>query len=109
MITCAAPHIHYSRGESIPDGELFAIHVKRARNILRVAASNHVDIFIGGAFGCGAFHNPAKIVAGAWHEVLRELRRNFYLTVFAVMVYDTSPYELNNYEIFRREFMSEKL
>ncbi|MBQ7734274.1 MAG: TIGR02452 family protein [Synergistaceae bacterium] len=109
VITCAAPHIHRSMGEHIPDDELFAIHVKRAKNILKIAAFNNVDIFIGGAFGCGAFHNNPKIVALAWHEALRELRRKFYLTLFAVMVYDTSPYELNNYEIFRREFTDEKL
>ena len=104
VITCAAPHIH--KGKFIPDKELFAIHVKRANNILRIAAFNHIDIFIGGAFGCGAFHNDPKVVASAWHEALRELRKKFYLTLFAVMSYDPSP---NNYDIFCREFMSEKL
>ncbi|MBQ6773250.1 MAG: TIGR02452 family protein [Synergistaceae bacterium] len=106
VVTCAAPHIHIRRGESIEDDKLFNIHVKRARNILRIAAYNHVDIFISGAFGCGAFHNDPEIVARAWHEVLNTYRRKFYLTVFAVMSYKSSP---NNFDIFNHEFMNEKL
>ena len=99
VVTCAAPHL---RDDVITAEELFRIHVKRAENILRICAHNGVDIFIGGAFGCGAFHNDPYIVAWAWREALKVYREKFSLTVFAVYAHGDD--ESNNYRAFRNEF-----
>lgn len=98
VVTCAAPHIFSNI--TISNDELFAIHLSRAKNILRVCAYNGVDIFIGGAFGCGAFHSPAEIVAGAWREALKDYAVKFDLVAFAVKSYKESP---NNFDIFKEK------
>lgn len=99
VITCAAPHL---RDDVITAEELFRIHVKRAENILRICAHNGVDIFIGGAFGCGAFHNDPYIVAWAWREALKVYREKFSLILFAIYAHGDD--ESNNYRAFRNEF-----
>ena len=86
VITCAAPHVFWEVAVSAKD--LYDIHVKRARNILRVCAYNGVDILVSGAFGCGAFHNPSEIVAKAWHEALYEYGEKFDLVDFVIYVSD---------------------
>ena len=99
VVTCAAPHI-FPNVRITPE-ELFALHVKRAKNILRVAAYNDVDIFVGGAFGCGAFKNDPYVVARAWHEALKEYGVKFELVVFAI--YARSDEE-SNLRAFSSEF-----
>lgn len=86
VVSCAAPHIF--RNIVVSDKDLFRMHVSRAKNILRAAAHNGADIFVGGAFGCGAFHNPPEIVASAWHEALKEYREKFDLIDFVIYVSD---------------------
>lgn len=98
VVTCAAPHIF--RSVIISDEDLYAIHLSRAKNILRVCAYNGADILITGAFGCGAFKNPAEIVARSWREALRDYREKFDLVAFAVKCYSESP---NNFDVFREE------
>lgn len=105
VITCAAPHIFPNI--HISNHELKEIHVKRAKNIMRVAAFNGADILITGAFGCGAFKNPAKVVASAWHEALNEYRQKFFFTAFVIYVSDYPPKRKGgevNLKIFRDEF-----
>ena len=105
VITCAAPHIFSNI--TISDDDLFAMHVSRAKNIMRSAVHNGADILITGAFGCGAFKNPAKIVAGAWREALKDYREKFDLTAFVIYVSDYPPKRTggeHNLRIFRREF-----
>lgn len=99
VVTCAAPHI---RDDIIKAEELFNIHVKRAKHILRVSAFNDTDIFIGGAFGCGAFHNDPYIVAWAWREAMKEYGEKFNMTAFAI--YSRGDNELNSLRAFRNEF-----
>lgn len=99
VITCAAPHL---RDNIITSEELFNIHVKRAKNILCISAFNDVDIFIGGAFGCGAFHNDPYIVAWAWREALKEYRTKFDGVIFAI--YSKTEADDNNYRAFHNEF-----
>ena len=104
VVTCAAPHL---RGEAVTSEELFSIHVRRARNILRVCAFNGADIFVGGAFGCGAFHNDPLIVSRAWGEALKDYREKFSLVVFAIYVSDfPGKHEegKRNLRAFRNEF-----
>ena len=107
VVTCAAPHVFWNVRQTVSDDELFTIHVKRAKNILRVAAYNGADIFVGGAFGCGAFHNPPKVVAGAWHEAMKVYGEKFDLIDFVVYVSDFEAKRESgehNLLAFRNEF-----
>ena len=110
VITCAAPHVF--RNVEVSDGELFAMNVKRARNIMRVAAYNGADILITGAFGCGAFRNSPEIVAGAWHEALKDYRGKFDLVDFVIYVSDYEPKRPggeHNLQVFRNEFCGKEI
>ena len=95
VITCAAPHIFDN--VRISDSNLYAMHLSRAKNILRVCAHNSVDILVTGAFGCGAFNNPPEIVAKAWNEALSVYREKFSLIVFAIYCNNS---ESENYRVF---------
>ena len=105
VVTCAAPHLF---GNIVIKAEdLLAMHVRRARNILRVCAYNGADIFVGGAFGCGAFHNDPCIVAWAWREALKEYGEKFELIDFVIYVSDfpaKRPGGENSLRAFRNEF-----
>ena len=95
VVTCAAPHIFPN--VKISDAALYAMNLSRAKNILRVCAYNGVDIFVTGAFGCGAFKNPPNLVAKAWNEALTVYRDKFDSVIFAI--YCTSK-ESENYKAF---------
>lgn len=108
VVTCAAPHFH---DNTILNAEnLLKLHTKRAKNILRAVAYNGVDIFVGGAFGCGAFHNDPSIVAWAWREAMKVYGEKFDLIDFVIYI---SDYELKrvtgeiNFYAFRNEFAAE--
>ena len=107
VVTCAAPDLRsLQRMERvIGDEELYGLHLKRAQRILGVAAANGCDIFISGAFGCGAFHNPPAVVASAWKEVAGSLGRYFDRLVFAI---PSTSRSRENYEEFRRIFDQEE-
>ena len=105
VITCAAPHVF--RNVVVSDEDLLAMHVSRAKNILRVCAYNGADILVTGAFGCGAFHNPPEIVASAWHEALKDYREKFDLIDFVIYVSDFPAKRAegeHNLRVFRDEF-----
>lgn len=101
IITCAAPNVRWANdiGKKITDKELFDIHVKRAGHIMNIAAANGVDILVLGAFGCGAFKNPADVVAKAYNKVLDEYKTSFDLIEFAIFC---TPKETANFEYFNR-------
>ncbi|MBR0279380.1 MAG: TIGR02452 family protein [Synergistaceae bacterium] len=99
VVTCAAPHVFMN--VEISDEDLYAMNLSRAKNILRVCAYNGVDIFVTGAFGCGAFKNPAKLVAHAWREALKDYGKKFDLVVFAI--YAGLEKEKHTINIFREE------
>ena len=94
VITCAAPNLRVnpnnamnpgnSKPLKISDDELYKIHLQRAEHILTVAAYHGADIFIGGAFGCGAFQNNPDVVAKAYKEVVQKFTGYFQEIVFAV-------------------------
>ncbi len=105
VITCAAPHVF--RNVVVSAEDLHSMHVRRARNILRVCAYNGVDVFVGGAFGCGAFHNPPELVASAWHEAMKEYGEKFDLIAFVIYVSDFPAKRKSgedNLLAFRNEF-----
>lgn len=109
VLTCAAPNLRknpynaMNPGSGTPlklsDGELLALHVKRGRQILRVAAHHGADTVILGAFGCGAFRNPPNVVAKAYRELMNEFDGQFKAVEFAVYC---SSRDTGNYDAFAR-------
>ena len=97
IISCAAPNLRrkpgnvhnpeYGRATTISAEELYRLHRKRANHILHVAAANHVDAIILGAFGCGVFQLKPELVAAYFREVLQEneFRGKFHTVVFALL------------------------
>ena len=75
----------------------------RIRAVLHAAVEERVENIILGAFGCGAFHNPAKDVAVCFCEVLRseEFAGAFRRVVFAIV--DPRPQDGGNLRTFERE------
>lgn len=108
VITCAAPNLRkmpynaMNPGNAehirVSDAELLEIHKKRGMRILNIAAANHADILILGAFGCGAFRNNPSIVARAYKEILHDYIGYFKAINFAV--YCPSN-DLSNYNVFK--------
>ena len=111
VITCAAPNLRHIReaeadnsAQSPAPEQLLSVHISRARHILSAASENGIEIFITGAFGCGAFRNDPLICASAWKEALKEFDGVFRQVVFAVYC---PPRDRTNFEIFRT-VLSEK-
>ena len=110
VISCAAPNLRakpsnkYNPGGGKPmilsDDALYELHLKRARHIFRVAAANHVDMLVLGAFGCGAFENNPEVVASVYSRVTGEFRG--YFDVIAYAVYCT-PKDRKNYNAFKQQ------
>ena len=110
IVTCAAPNlrIHPSntmnpnagdRQAHLSDVELINIHKERGRRILAAAAQAECDVVILGAFGCGAFCNPPKVVAQAYREILPEFDGVFDVIEFAVYC---TPQSEKNYQMFEK-------
>lgn len=110
VITCAAPNLRskpsntYNTGDGkqaakITDQELLALHEKRLRRILDVAALREEEVVILGAFGCGAFLNNPEIVARAAKNVLADYKYAFKQIEFAVYC---RPQDDTNYKVFER-------
>ena len=94
VITCAAPELW--DGDDLP-ADYEEQLTSRIRKILDVAAKEKNEVLILGAWGCGAFENPADVVARVFHEVLKDY--SFELIEFAIGAKGTE-----NYNIFAREF-----
>lgn len=109
VMTCAAPNLRehpnnaYNPGKMTPakltDAELLAVHEKRARHMLTVLASHGVEIFVTGAFGCGAFQNNPSVVATAYKNILPDFDGAFREIVFAIYC---TPRETKNFDAFSR-------
>lgn len=96
VITISAPNLHRL---TISDEELFTLHEKRLRHMFTVAAYHGAEIFVTGAFGCGAFRNNPEVVAQAYKKVLPEFDGFFNEIVFAIYC---RPQEMFNFETFKR-------
>lgn len=96
VITVAAPNL---RGLKISDEELFALHETRLRHMFTVVAHHGADIFVTGAFGCGAFQNNPEVVAAAYKKILPEFDGYFKEVVFAIYC---RANETINYEMFKK-------
>ena len=84
VITCAAPYL----GGSKYTNPTVLRHLFQSRiiNILESALDNQVDTIILGAFGCGAFKNPARLVAEEFKLVIEngQYCKKFKNIVFAI-------------------------
>lgn len=114
VITCAAPNLRdkpsnfYNTGDGdmkaeVSNDELLHIFEQRFRRILQVASLNGNEVVILGAFGCGGFKNPPKLVAQAAKKVVREFAHHFETIEFAVYC---SATESGNYLAFEQIFHS---
>jgi len=113
ILTVAAPNLRPSpynmmnpgKGQAIQltDAELADLHRSRARHMLTIAAANHDDVLVLGAFGCGAFRNNPRVVAQVYREVLneKEFKNRFLHVEFAVF---HTPRETANFEAFQKVF-----
>lgn len=111
VISCAAPNLREHTGNihnpetaapvHLTSDEQYAIHLKRAKHILHIAASKRVAALILGAFGCGAFANDPWAVARAYKDALEEYGQYFKYVEFAVYCRDD---ETENYDAFRETF-----
>ncbi len=91
VITCAAPDLRQTDdGSAYAPGqqELEALLVKRWRRILALAASKGAEVLILGAFGCGVFANPPRLVAKAFEQAAAEIDHCFETIEFAVYAKD---------------------
>lgn len=112
VLTCAAPNlreamtefIHSGTGkqvEKFENGRLYQIFLQRIEQIFRIAAVNGAEILVLGAFGCGAFCNPPKVVAKAFKDVQEKYASYFEIIEYAVFC---GRHETENYEVFRKVF-----
>ena len=109
VISCAAPNLRERTGNlhnpetavsvHLTSDEQYALHLKRTKHILHIAASKRVEALILGAFGCGAFANDPWAVARAYKDALEEYGQYFKYIEFAVYCRD---YETENYDAFRQ-------
>ncbi len=111
VVTCAAPNLRETPSNqmnydgdtpaAISGGELQALHERRLRRILSIAAEKGCDAVILGAFGCGAFRNPPEVAAAAAVCAVREFSRYFSAIEFAVYC---SPRDDTNFRVFEKAF-----
>ena len=64
-----------------------------------MALRNKADVLILGAFGCGAFRNPPKLVAEVFAEFTEKYRGCFDVIEYAVF---HVGHERANYEAFKK-------
>lgn len=103
VLTCAAPYVDINKKRPISMEKLKEVHFHRIKNILEVATAHNVDVLVLGAFGCGAFHNPPRLVAEAFHYLLiqKGYGRFFKKVVFAIKANDQQNSNLRAFqEIF---------
>lgn len=111
VITIAAPNLRerpnntYNPGNDeairVTDEELFSLQESRLRHMFTVVAHHGADIFVTGAFGCGAFKNKPAVVAQAYKKILADFDGYFKEVVFAI--YCTAK-EMENFDAFKKIF-----
>jgi uncharacterized protein (TIGR02452 family) len=79
VITSAAPQLRKVR--TLPANYNDVIF-GRIKKILDVAAKEHVEVLILGAWGCGAFKNDANVVSDTFYSLLKNY--NFEVVEFAL-------------------------
>lgn len=116
VITCAAPNLRAMQGNSmdsfaakkkadIKGDSLYELHLQRIERVFRVAVSNGAEVLILGAFGCGAFCNPPKVVAKAFKTIQEKYASYFDVIEYAVFC---GRHKTQNYDAFCEVFGTEK-
>lgn len=102
VITCGAPYFS-GPNTVLPPHELEPLLVSRIENILESAIDHGAEALVLGAFGCGVFNNPPKLVAEAFAKVLNRER---YLHAFREIVFAIRTTKKNdrNAQAFREVF-----
>ena len=111
VITCAAPNLRNvpsnrmnpfagTKKANISQEELRELLRKRIERVFEVAMANEAEVLILGAWGCGAFRNPPKLVAEIFGEFTEKYRNCFDTIEYAVF---HTEYEKTNYEAFKQE------
>lgn len=80
--------------------ELRELLKSRIKRIFEIAMANGAEVLILGAFGCGAFRNPSKLVAEVFAEYTREYRNCFDAVEYAIFHVEN---EKVNFEAFIEE------
>lgn len=112
VITCAAPNLRNKpsnmmnpfagdKPSDISDEDLYKLHTQRIEKIFRIAAVNGAEVLILGAFGCGAFRNPPKVVAKAFYDVQKKYEGYFETIEYAIFC---GGHETQNYDAFCKVF-----
>ena len=95
VITCAAPELlHGNR----PPHDYEAQITRRIQRILDVAAKEKAEVLILGKWGCGAFRNPADVVA----RVFKNLLKNYD---FETVEFGLATNHISEDDIFAQLFM----
>ena len=116
IITCAAPNLRKkpsnamnpSAGNApvkINEKALYELQMQRLERVFQAAASNGAEVLILGAFGCGAFCNPPRIVARAFRSAQEKYASYFEMIEYAVFCgrNDTLNYDTFNQAIGGRK------
>lgn len=112
VISCAAPNLRKvpsneynnvgnEKRAIINNDELYKIQYERLSRIFQVAIANDNECIVVGAFGCGAFRNPAFVVANALADVIEVYKNYFKVIEIAVPNIGRSK---SNYDIFAKKF-----
>lgn len=116
IITCAAPNLRKkpsnamnpSAGNApvkISEKALYELQMQRLERVFQAAASNGAEVLILGAFGCGAFCNPPRIVARAFRSVQEKYASYFETIEYAVFCGRNNT---QNYDAFNMVLGSRK-
>ena len=79
VITSAAPQLRKVRTLPVNYNDVIFSRIKK---ILDVAAKEHVEVLILGAWGCGAFKNDSNVVSDTFYSLLKNY--NFEVVEFAL-------------------------
>jgi uncharacterized protein (TIGR02452 family) len=118
MSFIAVPAMSHPNLERIETSDGFAWRIvpelvdgtkNKMRTIFRIGLLHGHDALVLGAFGCGAFRNPANHIAQLFHEVMEEeeFKNRYKLICFAIIEDHNAHKEPNldgNYRPFKDEF-----
>lgn len=116
VITCAAPNLRNvpsnrmnphagNEKANVTVSELKEILLSRVHKIFEVAIASEAEVLILGAFGCGAFCNPPKVVAEVFAQCVEEYRKYFEVIEFAVYHTEREKANFEAFEQMMKKFM----
>lgn len=90
VITCAAPELWEQN--SLPRN-YYEVVYNRLKKVLDIAVAYKNEVVILGAWGCGAFANPPRIVANIFNDLIKQY-------VFPIIHFAIGSSNSTNYSIF---------